>query len=103
MSLYSDEYLEYYADRFVERRLHSHGLTLEMYLSAPERYEHLAHQPEPLLVKQLAVAERLEQSERIAAAVEHLPRRNGTVMEPLKHHRNPKRNRSSRFIKKAEL
>lgn len=105
MTTYSDEYLEHHADRFVALRLDLHGLSLEQYLAAPERYEHLAHEPFPLLPAQRAVAERVyaqELAEEAERQTADLPRRNGAVVEPLHHHRHPKRGPSANFTRRAK-
>ena len=58
MNTYSDAYLEYYADRFVQQRFSSRlGITLPHYLANVERCEQLLMQssglaPEPLLPAQ---------------------------------------------------
>ncbi|SDK30924.1 hypothetical protein [Billgrantia gudaonensis] len=59
MTLYSDAYLEHYADRFIALRLARHGVNLAQYLAHPERYEARALEPEPPLAAQRAVALRL--------------------------------------------
>ncbi|WP_445157374.1 hypothetical protein [Halomonas sp. E14] len=91
MTTYPDEYLEYYADRYVALYLKGHGVTLDQYLYDPARYEPLAEAPLPLLPEQQAVQARLDaEAERVEAEVAHLPRRNGAVVEPLHHHRHPR-------------
>ncbi|MDW0361027.1 hypothetical protein Q8G38_17060 [Halomonas venusta] len=59
MNTYADDYLEYYADRYVALYLKGHGITLQQYLAAPDRYEHLAFAPLPLLPAQHNVVLRL--------------------------------------------
>lgn len=64
MKTYRDDYLEYYADRFVRLRLSRLGISLPQYLSNIEECEQLlmkpeALAPEPLLPTQAAVALRL--------------------------------------------
>ena len=84
MSTYTDEYLEHYADRYVEQRLARHGVSLEQYLAAPGRYAGVALEPEPMLAQQRAVQTRLDAERQMPAVerdVEDLPRRNGTAME----------------------
>jgi hypothetical protein len=103
MKTYSDEYLEHYADRYVAMHLRGHGITLEQYLAAPARYEHLALEPFPLLPEQRAVQERLDtEAARVEAEVAHLPRRNGAVVEPLHHHRHPKRSPLAMFMRRVK-
>ncbi|NVE91571.1 hypothetical protein [Vreelandella titanicae] len=54
MRTYSDEHLEYYADRFIRLRIARHGVTLAQYLINPAQFERLALEPEPLLPAQQA-------------------------------------------------
>jgi hypothetical protein len=99
MKTYSDEYLEHYADRYVAMHLRGHGVSLEQYLADPTRYEHLALEPFPLLPEQQAAQQRLDaEMARVEAEVAHLPRRNGAVVEPLHHHRHPKRSALAMFV-----
>ena len=97
---YSDEYLNYYADRYVAGRLHAHGVSLDDYLADPDRYAALAWEPESLLPAQLAVAARLAvqwglaDAVRLAASLEaDLPDAarlaDSGLVEPLHHHRMP--------------
>lgn len=89
MTTYRDEYLEHYADRYVALYLKGHGVTLEQYLADPSRYDRLADEPLPLLPAQQRVQARLDaEAYRLAAEVDHLPQRNGAVIEPLHHHRH---------------
>lgn len=101
MNIYSDEYLNYQADRFAAGRLDLHGVTLDQFLTAPALYEYLMLMPFPLLKEQQAVKERIEQAEaaRVEAPVAHLPRRNGAIVEPLHHHRHHRRRASAMFPK----
>lgn len=92
--MYSVPYLEHYADRYVELHLKGHGISLEQYLANPQRYEHLADEPFPLLPEQRQAQARIDAAEvpvPVEAEVDHLPRRNGTVVEILHHHRHPRR------------
>lgn len=59
MNTYTDEYLDHYASRYVALYLKGHGITLPQYLAAPDRYEHLAFAPLPLLPAQHNVVLRL--------------------------------------------
>lgn len=61
MTLYSDAYLEHYADRFIALRLARRGVTLLQYLANIEQCERLALEPEPLLPAQQAAVLRLWQ------------------------------------------
>lgn len=103
MKTYSDEYLEHYADRYVAMHLKGHGVSLEQYLAEPARYEHLTLEPFPLLPEQRAVQARLDaEAAKAEAEVAHLPRRNGAVVEPLHHHRHPKRSPLAMFARRAK-
>ena len=129
---YSDEYLNYYADRYSAGRLHAHGITLDAYLANtqmydyiatwaaryesarlhahgvalqdylfdPHRYEALTLEPEPLLPAQQAVAQRIAAQHATADAHADLAANleadigdarlaNGSLVEPLHHHRMP--------------
>ncbi|HYW03584.1 MAG TPA: hypothetical protein VFA86_06530 [Gammaproteobacteria bacterium] len=89
--MYSDEYLEHYAERFLRDRLGAHGVTLVQYLADPARYEHLTERHEPLLPRQRLVQRQVYEAEMAQAerGVETLPRRNGAIVEPLHHRRFP--------------
>lgn len=73
------------------------GLTLE-----PIRREGLApHWSDAQLVDvNELLAQWREETEQAEAAVAHLPQRNGTIVEPLHHHRHP-RHAGSGFIKRG--
>ncbi|WKD29569.1 hypothetical protein NDQ72_06395 [Halomonas sp. KG2] len=131
MNTYTDAYLEYYADRYVALYLKGHGITLQQYLAAPDRYEHLAFAPLPLLPAQNNVVLRLwhawdtglapTTSEPTVEEPCELPgvyavweefllalgnnkairQRNGAFIEPLRHHRHNARNRSANFARKG--
>lgn len=101
MTTYSDEYLNHYADRFVAMRLDLHGVRLDQYLANPDHYEALALEPLPLLPQQKAVQARLDAADKAAAEVAHLPQRNGAIVEPLRHHRFPKRSPLAMFLRRA--
>lgn len=131
MTLYPDEQLEYYANRFFALGLAQCDITLVQYLADPARYEPFAM--EPLLPKQQAVVLRLwheqdtglgvassdapvideellvdphalvaewrAQAEAAERGVEHLPRRNGAIVEPLHHHRHQPRHGGAAHFK----
>lgn len=61
MRTYSDEHLEYYADRFIRLWIARHGVTLAQYLINPAQFERLALEPEPLLPAQQAAVLRFWQ------------------------------------------
>lgn len=61
MRTYSDEHLEYYADRFIRLWIARHGVTLAQYLINPVQFERLALEPEPLLPAQQAAVLRIWQ------------------------------------------
>lgn len=94
--MYTDEYLDYWADEFVTHQLYRHGLTLLAFLRAPAAYmAELQHKPFPPLGIQLEVRARVDElSDRTAAAKETLEdglgsrvlMRDGRLVEPLKHH-----------------
>lgn len=94
ITTYTDEYLEHFGARYVEQRLKAHGVTFLQYLARPQAYEQLAMEPEPLLPRQQRVAALITDAEAQAARVEkpvdHLPRRNGRIIEPLHHHAHPR-------------
>jgi len=90
--VYDVHYLQHYADRYVSLRLHAHGVTLEQYLANPDRYEHLQHEPEPLMLTQRMVRDRLDALDKAVAAegqVADLTRRevDRAPIERLRHHR----------------
>lgn len=89
--MYPDEYLDHHADEFQRKRIFAHGVTLEQYLSDPARYDHLEFEPEPLLQEQVAVALRFEpEVAQAEATLQELTCRNGTLIEPMHHHRHPR-------------
>lgn len=61
MRTYSDEHLEYYADRFIRLWIARHGVTLAQYLINPAQFDRLALEPEPLLPAQKAAVLRIWQ------------------------------------------
>lgn len=130
MPTYTDAYLEYYANRYVAHYFKGHGITLQQYLAAPDRYEYLAYAPFPLLPAQNNVVLRLwhawdtglspvnsEPAEEpfelpgVYAVWEEflldlgnnkaIRQRNGAFIEPLRHHRHNARNRSANFARKG--
>ncbi|WP_435100797.1 hypothetical protein [Arhodomonas sp. AD133] len=96
--IYSDEYLDHYADRYCELWLHLHGISLLQYLAAPEACERVARKwsdhPEPcpssILPQEITRAEQALEREA-ERGLEHCPRRGGAIVEPLHHHRYPRR------------
>ncbi|WP_286695007.1 hypothetical protein [Spongiibacter sp. UBA1325] len=92
MTLYNVNYLEHYADRFIELGLRAYGLSLEQYLPNPQLIEQLYLQQDhrPLLPQQRQVQQQLD-AHQPQRQVEHLPQRNGSVIEPLHHKRRNKR------------
>ena len=102
MRVHPTAYLEHYADLYADNMLHRHGVTLDQYLADPDRYEHLLHQPFPLMPEQTRVrvtlmrAEIQEQTEQELQS--SLAKKGGAHMEPMRHHRYPKkRGRLSAF------
>lgn len=63
MSMHPTAYLEHYADQYANNMLHRHGVTLDQYLADPARYEHLLHQPFPLMPEQTRVRVTLMRAE----------------------------------------
>lgn len=103
MKMYSDAYLNHYADRYVAMQLKRHGVTLDQYLADPAKYDHLEFEPFPPLPAQLAVQQQLDaDAARAEREVEHLPRRNGTAIEVLRHHRHHRRTLLSFFTRRAK-
>lgn len=106
MCMYSDEYLDYYADQFMNHRLDKHGVSLTQYLSAPEEFEHLKLKPFPLLPAQREAVNRFEEAEakrikQVEAPVAHLPRRNGAIVETMHHHRHNRRRFGAMFRRQS--
>jgi hypothetical protein len=91
---YSDERLHALGDRYITLGLGDLGITFEQFLISPHRYD---------LAEMVGHARRTYQ--RIAVqfedGLEHLTCRNGTVMEPMRHHRNPKRSIAAYFNRRA--
>ncbi|KXS54848.1 MAG: hypothetical protein AWU57_760 [Marinobacter sp. T13-3] len=58
--VYSDEYLDYFADRFVDLGLHEQGVALEQYLEDPGLIEVAVLEVRPLLPSQKMVQARLD-------------------------------------------
>ncbi len=94
MNTYPDEYLNFWADRYVERGMHLYGITLAVFLAHLHEIEAALdgeHGPLPLLMSQRAVSAR-ELSMELAS--DELPRRNGMPFEPLHHHAHPRNARA---------
>lgn len=118
MKLYCPHYIDHFGDRFIALDLRRYGLTFEQYLDDPQRTErvYLHAEPRPLLAAQREVQARLdadaaraemhqaeaELEDRLEAELSHLPRRNGACVEPLHHHRLPKRSKKADFRRKAK-
>lgn len=104
MTIYSDAYLNHYADRYVAMHLKRHGVTLEQYLADPARYEHLEFEPFPLLPEQRRVQQQLDaEATRAEQEIEHLPRHNGAAIEVLHHRRHHRRTFLSFFTRKVKV
>lgn len=89
---YTDEYLDHYADRFLELDLGRHGISLETYLRQPEDCERLVREGcDPLIINQALRLSRDVAAARHIAPVERLPRRDGVPVEKLRHHRHHRR------------
>lgn len=116
MKTYSNEVLEYYADRFINLRIARHGFNLAQYLANPVQFERLALEPEPLLPAQQAAVLKIWHAWDTGLATVPEPdeepfelpgeyavweeflleignnkairQRNGAFVEPLRHHRH---------------
>lgn len=95
-AVYSNEYLDFFADRWIAAAIGIRGVTLMQYLANPKRYDNMdkSLDPLPLNAKQRRVRDELLAEElrakRLEAKSSELPRRNGRVFEKLKHHAHPK-------------
>ncbi|MEX0732874.1 MAG: hypothetical protein WED00_05835 [Aquisalimonadaceae bacterium] len=105
MNTYPDEYLEHFADRYLELALRWHGISLEQYLACPAACERVAERnaaagrvPEPIILPQQISQAQYE----LERGLESCPRRNGTVIEPLHHHCHPRRSRAADFTRRAK-
>lgn len=109
---YADEYIEFYAERYIELRLREQGITLLQYLATPLACEAVAERnaarghSEPLILPQQITrmeaqlrreseAEHwLSRFEAVTVQAEqplaHLPRRDGYIVEKLCHHARPR-------------
>ena len=102
--VYGDEYLNHYAERYRALNLRLHGITLLQYLATPTACELVAKlwasRPEPcpaaILPQQISEAEM-----RLTRGLEHCPRRDGAIVEPLHHHRLPRRSLRCHFTRRA--
>jgi hypothetical protein len=101
--VYSDEQIDHYGERFIKNNIALLGVTLFQYLADPQRYDNIAkaRDSRPLLGRQLRVQKRVLDDE-LAGRVElveqdvaDLPRRNGTVVQPMLHF---KKKRNARVI-----
>lgn len=98
--VYTDDYLEFYAEQYAEHMVYLHGVTLDQYLADPARYRDLLGAPYPLMDRQKAAAERwsnesAEQHEDCETVM-----RDGAVIQPMRHHRHPKRSPRAAFWRK---
>jgi len=97
---FSDEYLEFYADRYVRAGIGIRGVTLLQYLVNPHRYDNFDPDldPLPLLGSQSRIANRLLEPHSLGcvcnergwiiqrverSADDFLPRRSSAIVEPL--------------------
>ena len=103
MTTYSDEHLNYYADRYLELDLGSRGIGLETYLRQPEECERLVREGcDPLIINQALQLSRHVSAARHITLVERLPRRDGVPVEKLRHHRLPRRHPAAASFKRAK-
>lgn len=79
--VYPDEYIEYYAERYMALCLRYHGISLLQYLAAPEACERAALEHMPLLPAQRAVQARLDAG---GAAAPHSVAR-AALADPTEH------------------
>lgn len=90
-NVYSDAYINHYADIWLARKLKQRGISLAQFLANPSHYD---DEFLPLLDAQQKVADRLAADDAVAAhaerGTENLPRRNGAIVEPLHHHAHPR-------------
>lgn len=113
-AIFADDYIDYWADQFIALGLVYRGVTLMQFLANPARFTDPERNPEPLplLGSQLRVQrevaelerealERMDQREgepldlawsgqRAERDVRDLPRRDGWIVERLRHHRYPR-------------
>lgn len=96
MTMYSDAYLNHYADRYIELGLRAYGITLEQYLAQPVACERVAREQDRRTVAggAMIVPQRLSVIEANLRAEAEAERylRNATLrgdryIEPLHHHR----------------
>lgn len=95
MTTYPDEYLDHYADRFMELKLTEHKISLLQYLAHPAACERVAERnaaagraPEPMILPQQITQAQYE----LERGLEACASRNGILIEPMHHNRYPKRN-----------
>lgn len=127
---YTDDEIEYYADRFARLRIARHGFNLAQYLANPVTVERAALEPEPLLPAQHAAVLRIwqrwdtglapaqpEPEEPFELPPEYavweefllglgntqaVRKRNGAYIEPLHHHRHKNaRNTTANFARRG--
>lgn len=100
--VYTDDYLEFYAEQFAEHMVYLHGVTLDQYLADPARYRKLLGAPYPLLDQQQAVADKYaDEQMRLSETFDSTTTmRDGAVIEPMHHHRHPKRSPRAAFWRK---
>jgi len=100
---YTDEYLNYYADRYLDLGLRYCGISLETYLRQPEECERLVREGcDPLIINQALRLSRDVAAPRHIAPVESLPRRGGVPVEKLRHRRHPRRHTAAASFKGAK-
>lgn len=93
----SPERIDYWGDVFVQRG-YARYTTFAKFMTAPEKWAQRLEDDRPLLPEQVDVQQRVDALdsldetigilEKMERELDHLPRRNGAVVEPLKHHRN---------------
>lgn len=94
--MYSDAYLEHFADRYIELGLRAYGITLEQYLAKPEACERVAREwnqrtvggAAMIVPQRLSVIEAHLQAEAEAErGLKDVALRGDRYIEPLHHHR----------------
>ncbi|TGG92508.1 hypothetical protein E4656_13635 [Natronospirillum operosum] len=105
MNTHSDEHIEYWGEVFIKERLYRRrGLPFGVFISDPDAYlkqdAEAGDEVLPFMTAQKATAESLAEAERddqellqedAEVEIAHLPRRNGYVVEQMRHRRYPRR------------
>lgn len=94
------EQIDYWADIYHDEEYRRY-MTFAQFIASPEKWQQRFESERPLLPQQRAVQRHIDDLEKIDETIvalekmerdlEHLPRRNGAAIEPLKHHRLSRR------------